>query len=221
MSIILKIHENRTCITGTLHECHCTFMIWSRPVVLRIKMFQSKFPEEFKTYFMFNNFPPPPENHTFSELTWKSIVEPDRPQMTIWRMRIPFWIPNATSTHWEYTISIAFPLRQWLYERASALRYTCSACLSLYCHATIETFVCYSLLTAVHVLGYQPSCHNCLYLAIVFKFVTFKVLLQGSKHDNRWATDLPIRITIIVCFFLATKLHNTNLIMWSSVSYTF
>ena len=31
------------------------------------------------------------------------------------------WIPNATNTHSEYLIPIAFPLQQWLHERASVL----------------------------------------------------------------------------------------------------
>ena len=31
-------------------------------------------------------------------IMWKNIVEPDRPQMTIWRMRFACWIPKATST---------------------------------------------------------------------------------------------------------------------------
>jgi len=30
---------------------------------------------------------------------WKNVVDPDRPQMTIWRMRIACWIPKATHTH--------------------------------------------------------------------------------------------------------------------------
>jgi len=30
---------------------------------------------------------------------WKNIVERDRPQMTIWRMRIACWIPKVTNTH--------------------------------------------------------------------------------------------------------------------------
>jgi len=30
---------------------------------------------------------------------WKNTVEPDRPEMTIWRMRIACWIPKATNTH--------------------------------------------------------------------------------------------------------------------------
>jgi hypothetical protein len=53
-----------------------------------------------------------------------NIVEPDRPQMTIWRMRVACWIPKATNTHSEYVILVAFPLQKWLHERASMLRYT-------------------------------------------------------------------------------------------------
>jgi hypothetical protein len=51
--------------------------------------------------------------------------------MTIRRMRIAGWIPQATNTHLEYVILIAFPLQEWLHERASILRYTYIACLLL------------------------------------------------------------------------------------------
>jgi hypothetical protein len=51
-------------------------------------------------------FVPPPtpqpkkksENNAVRETMWKSTVEPDRPQMTIWRMRIACWITKATNT---------------------------------------------------------------------------------------------------------------------------
>ena len=43
---------------------------------------------------------------------------------TIRRMPIARWIIKATNTHSEYVILIAFPLQQWLHERASILRYT-------------------------------------------------------------------------------------------------
>ena len=36
-------------------------------------------------------------------------VEPDRPQMTIWRMHIACWITKATNTHSECVIHVAFP----------------------------------------------------------------------------------------------------------------
>jgi hypothetical protein len=43
--------------------------------------------EKVKTHFMISDFFSP-ENLATYEIMWKSIVEPDRPQMTIWRMRI-------------------------------------------------------------------------------------------------------------------------------------
>jgi hypothetical protein len=44
------------------------------------------------------------------------------------RMRFACWISKATDTHSENVIRIAFPLQQWLRERASVLLYTYSAC---------------------------------------------------------------------------------------------
>ena len=71
---------------------------------------------------MFNNFFL--KTRAFYEIMWKSIVEPDRPQITIWRMRIACWIPKATDTHSEYVILIHFSRQQWLYESALMLRNT-------------------------------------------------------------------------------------------------
>jgi len=46
------------------------------------------------------------------------MVPQDRPQITIWRLRIACWIMKTTNTHSECVILIAFPLLQWLHERA-------------------------------------------------------------------------------------------------------
>jgi len=62
------------------------------------------------------------EYRAFYEMMWKKVVEPDRPQMTIWRMRSSRWITKATNTPSEYVILIAFPRQQWLRERVSELR---------------------------------------------------------------------------------------------------
>jgi len=40
----------------------------------------------------------------------------------IQHMRISCWITKATHTYSEYVVLIAFPLQQWLHERASLLR---------------------------------------------------------------------------------------------------
>ena len=58
---------------------------------------------------------------------WKNIVDAGRPQMTVWHMRIAFWIPKVTNTHSQYVIFTDFLLQQWLHERASTLRYTYTA----------------------------------------------------------------------------------------------
>jgi len=91
-------------------------------------MFQRKVVEKIKTHalcsikFLF-------VNRAFYEMTWKNIVGPDRPLMTIWRMLTAWWVARTADTHSEYVIPIAFLQQKWLHERASMLRYTYIACL--------------------------------------------------------------------------------------------
>ena len=44
--------------------------------------------------------------------------------MTIWRVCSPCCIPKGKDMYSEYVKVIAFPLQQWMQERASVLRYT-------------------------------------------------------------------------------------------------
>ena len=71
------------------------------------------------------------ENSAVYGITWKNILQPDRPQMTIRRTHIACWITKATNTHSEYIILMVFQLQQWLPERASLLAYvyTYSDCI--------------------------------------------------------------------------------------------
>jgi len=59
----------------------------------------------------------------------KYCVELGRQQMAVWCMRTACWIPKVTNSHSQYAILITFPLRQWLHERASMLRYTHIGCI--------------------------------------------------------------------------------------------
>jgi len=83
-------------------------------------MFQTKVVEKIKTHILYEIafFS---ENRAVYEIMWKNTVDPDRRQMTIWRMRIACWITKATNTHThsQYVILTAFPRQQWLRERAS------------------------------------------------------------------------------------------------------
>ena len=45
------------------------------------------------------------KNRAVYEIMWKNIVDPGRPQMTIWRMRIACWITNDCLNFMEYADS--------------------------------------------------------------------------------------------------------------------
>ena len=52
---------------------------------------------------------------------WQNIIQPDRPQMTIWHVNIACWIPMVINTYLEYVPLIAFPLQHWLHESKSVV----------------------------------------------------------------------------------------------------
>jgi hypothetical protein len=59
------------------------------------------------SYFLLFSFS---KNRAICEIMWKNIVQPGRPYITIWRMRIACWIPKATNTKAQCVILINFPL---------------------------------------------------------------------------------------------------------------
>jgi hypothetical protein len=84
----------------------CTFMLISRWIILRMRHVLDESCRE-NQYLVFNNLFP--ENRDIYEIIWKNMVQPGRPQMTIWRMRFASRIPKATDTHSDYVILIASP----------------------------------------------------------------------------------------------------------------
>jgi hypothetical protein len=72
-----------------------------------------------QTHFVLNNVF---KSRAVYEIIRKNIVQTDRPQTAIWRMRIACRIPKATNTHTQSVLPI-LPVQQWLHERASVLRY--------------------------------------------------------------------------------------------------
>jgi hypothetical protein len=102
-----------------------------------------------------------PENLATYEIMWKSIVEPDRPQMTIWRMRIALWIPMATNTHSEYVALFYFPLNTCM-----ALPLTFYSCLNLsstklirkrcFSHCSRTSVACWTTRCVKGFLSFRP-----------------------------------------------------------------
>ena len=69
-----------------------TFMVISCSVLLTMRNVSEKgCRENQKKCFKFSNFFFS-ENRVVYEIMWKSTVQPDRPQMTIWRIRIASWL---------------------------------------------------------------------------------------------------------------------------------
>ena len=71
-------------------------------------MFQTKVVEKIKPHILCTVIF---ENRAVYEITWENIVERGRPQMTVWLMRVAYFIPKATNIHTGYVTLIAFPLQ--------------------------------------------------------------------------------------------------------------
>ena len=72
------------------------------------------------------------ENPDLYGKMWENIVERGTPQMSIWHIRIAYFVTNATNFHSEYVILIAFTLQKWLREHSSML--------TLYAHCLYHYF---------------------------------------------------------------------------------
>jgi hypothetical protein len=74
--------------------------LWlNRAQFLEWDMFQTIVLEKIKIHILYSINIFSFENRAFFEIMWKNMVEPDKPHMTIWRMRIACWITKATGKH--------------------------------------------------------------------------------------------------------------------------
>ena len=92
----------------------CTFMIMSDSIRLRKGNFWNNSCRDNQHTLCVQY---PILNLTVYEIIWKNVVQPDRPQTTIWRMRVACWIPKATNILSQFVILIAFPQHQWLHTK--------------------------------------------------------------------------------------------------------
>jgi len=64
--------------------------------------------ENHNTHFTFSNrFQ---KNLAIYGIMWKNVVQPEKPQMTVWPMSISRWVPKTTNTQSQYLICVAFLL---------------------------------------------------------------------------------------------------------------
>jgi hypothetical protein len=119
--------------------------------------------------------------------------------MEILQMRIACWIPEATNTHSQYVILIAFPLQQWLYQCASLLHYTYIACIVL--NRNIITF-------PKKATFWISSCHTVVTISTV---CVWKKMSRPDWHKY-YSLDFvhclifnKARFGIMPCFHLQTR----------------
>ena len=150
---------------------------------------------------MLNN--PPPGNPAVYEILWKNVIKPGRPQMTIWRMHIAYWIPKTTNTHSEYWILTALPLQQWFHERTSLLRYIYIACLvnnfiilfmellvAGHCWSDLETAVVRYRQTAAQYLNLHSLLRQIYLSAELSTKPWSNVTVPGShREEGGWPAD--------------------------------
>jgi hypothetical protein len=142
-------------------------------------------------------------NRAVYEIKWENIVQPGRPQMIIWRMGIACWIPKAKNTHSQYVILVAFPLQQWLQERASILRYTYIARLVKKCHNPIchtvrlkDISVLLHITTLVSVTkSWSPKCH----VSLSFRIIPSITVIVCVTMQIKWTAFITHRSGVMGC----------------------
>ena len=112
-------------------DTNINFLSYLAQFLLEWKLFRTKVVQKLETHILYSITFFRKSCRLWEKVKKIYILEWWKPQITRC-MRIACWIPKATNTHNDCVILVAFPLQQWLYERASMLRYTHSACLVKY-----------------------------------------------------------------------------------------
>jgi hypothetical protein len=119
----VRVWLNLTTITGLSRENQCTLMIYISLNSSWNEKISHKIVEKLKTHILYSvNF------YRKSFRLWDDVEKYGRAAIGhIWPCDA--WIRKAANTLAEYVLLTAFPLQQWLHERASVLRSTYIACI--------------------------------------------------------------------------------------------
>jgi hypothetical protein len=96
-------------------------------------------------------------------------------------MLFPCWVTEATETHTEYVIIIAFPLQQWFHECASVLRYTYSVFLVLSCILDVPDSIRDQ--DAKFVTEFSRDLQQVMIAYCLFRRTHSELLLRFACHD--------------------------------------
>ena len=150
--------------------------------------------EKQNTHFLSNQFSS--ENNAVYEIMWKNMVQPDKPQTTVRRLRFACGMaePPAPPSHTHtrararvprthahiipYVILLAFSRQHWLRERASML-----PCVYIVRHFTSE--ICFKLLCVLGSFSnaYRELYHGIPCLSSIRLYKTTHKLASAAKLD--------------------------------------
>jgi hypothetical protein len=116
---------------------------------------------------------------------WKNTVEPGRPQMTVWCMRIACWIPKSANTHSVYVTVIDFLLKQWLH-----------VCASILCYTYIASLVCF---------GWKGCTYD----------IKNAEMSKCTPYQWWWSFLIVSIITVIICYANKTVSALSFVTLWS------
>jgi len=91
IKVLLKYKKNNRRFTWT--PMYCTFMISLDSSSSKRKFSQTLYRKSEHTFYDRNYFPP--ENRVIYDTMWKNVVQPNRPQKTIWPIRAACRINTA------------------------------------------------------------------------------------------------------------------------------
>ena len=181
-------------------------MIISRSILLTVRKFPNKLSRENQSpYFTFIFF-----SFNKSCRLWDYVEKWGRAgeatdDNTIPLMPFACWITNATNTHSEYIILIAFPRQQWLRERASMLHYStlpgCYKCMLQ--ERTSGTAEVHQTVPGTH-KGHETtrSGRDC------FVKITFNKLSQKSSIKLSHSSDGKYGSTALSTFTVGFLIHS-------------
>jgi hypothetical protein len=157
------------------------------------------------------------ENRALYEIMWKNIVEPDRPQMNIRRMRFAVWVPKATNTHLLYVFFFgSYNVHYRIYKDRPTNALSCMFiyfsqwhCLAETCRSHCEMWRNIQLSAFIGLSLYVTSMCNvyCFFTATKFSRthhnVTFVWLrtLPGVFPSSVWGSNCNYQSLVFVLVF--------------------
>ena len=154
---------------GTFREDRYIFMTTPRSFLFRTRNVSSKGVERMITHILRWKIPPPRKSCRLWDHVEKCrIREPDRPQMTVWRMRIECWAPKATNAHTQNIQHIL------LFHGNSGCT---NSPLCYVIHALSVLFVLYNVIVCI-----LPLLHT----DALFATATQDNLRHGTTEAPRW-----------------------------------